>query len=254
MRNVTATPKKNSWFKTVLYGAYQLFMVILCICNSIFLIYHIYDLKFTPTDTNTILLAVVGFFFAFAGINIYSIFNTNVDAEKERLNDIYLQYKKEIEMTTRDLEYAKKIIRYYQQSQLLTNSTTYNSQSIEYIFSLQIIIKEYKSFLLQLSENGLHHEFTDSKGEFIDVSRGILADIRNFKELKCNNVQSHFFRNVLPVDKASFIQRIDKLINELQDLESYDFEHQQSSNVHPITCKTKFKNLWLAIKDLFNRN
>ena len=56
---------------------------------------------------------------------------------------------------------------------------------------------------------------------------------------------------VLRLDADEYLS--DKLINELQDLESYDFEHQQPSNVHPITCKTKFKNLWLAIKGLFNQ-
>lgn len=58
--------------------------VALCITNIVFFIYNWGDLRLQINDTTNILLTIIGFLFAFAGINIYSIFNTNIETEKAK--------------------------------------------------------------------------------------------------------------------------------------------------------------------------
>ncbi len=50
--------------------------------RKLFFMCHFSDYKFVPTASASLLFTFVGFLFAFAGINIYSIFNTNVENEK----------------------------------------------------------------------------------------------------------------------------------------------------------------------------
>ena len=75
--------RKRSFWKYT----YYITMTILAIVNSVFLICNWYSLSLQLSN-ESLLLSVVGFFFAFAGINIYSIFNTNIDSEKNALHEL----------------------------------------------------------------------------------------------------------------------------------------------------------------------
>ena len=58
-------------------------MVCLCTINIVFLIANWGELHVNIDSATNILLTIIGFLFAFAGINIYSIFNTNIESEKK---------------------------------------------------------------------------------------------------------------------------------------------------------------------------
>ena len=113
--------KEHSWWKSVIWWIYHLSMIGVVVINFIFLLFNWYNLQIELSET-TLILTFVGFLFAFAGINIYSIFNTNIEEEKKRLNDVYNQYKDEISETLSLLNYSKKLISYYQFSQMIVTS------------------------------------------------------------------------------------------------------------------------------------
>ena len=64
----------------ILWFAYHFFSITLCIVNIIFFIYNWQDWTISLENETNILLTIIGFLFAFAGINIHSIFNTNIEA------------------------------------------------------------------------------------------------------------------------------------------------------------------------------
>ena len=68
-------------------------MVILCLSNAVFLLKHLLDFEIDVHDMGNVMLTIIGFLFAFAAINIYSIFNTNVDEEKGRIVQLTQEYE-----------------------------------------------------------------------------------------------------------------------------------------------------------------
>ena len=76
---------------------FQFFMVALCTINIIFFICNWGDLRLQINDTTNILLTIIGFLFAFAGINIYSIFNTNIETEKAKMIELQKEYSHQME-------------------------------------------------------------------------------------------------------------------------------------------------------------
>ena len=146
---------KSSRKSAILSGVYHIFMIILLITNLFFFIYNWYDLQIVISDI-TLVITFVGFLFAFAGINIYSIFNTNIEEEKKRLNDVYDLYKNEIDETMKLLDYSKKLISYFQYAQMIVSVKQFNSQSLEQISSLNNIVEDYKIFLADLYKKNNH--------------------------------------------------------------------------------------------------
>ena len=72
-----------------LWFFYHFVMVCLCTINIVFLIVNWCELHVNIDSATNILLTIIGFLFAFAGINLYSIFNTNIESGKEAKNARY---------------------------------------------------------------------------------------------------------------------------------------------------------------------
>lgn len=210
----------KSWWKSVIWGIYHFFMIILLITNTIFLIFHWADFRLELSETSLI-LTFVGFLFAFAGINIYSIFNTNIEEEKKRLNDVYNQYKDEISETLSLLIYSKKLINYYQLSQMIVTSKKFTSQSLERIISIANIVEEYKSFLKRLYERGDIKRYEEFKKDFIDVSRGIKDSLNYF--YNDGSFPQGYFSPLYVNLRSVYKERLFQLIEIMNTLETYDY-------------------------------
>lgn len=230
---------KKSWIKTVLLGAYHMFMIILLVTNTVFLIFHWSDLRIELSETSLI-LTIVGFFFAFAGINIYSIFNTNVETEKEQLKDLSDKYQKEIMDTMCLLYYSKKLISYYHYAQIIVNSKKFNSQSFEQISSVNSIIGEYKSFLASLYKRNEYKLYDEYKRDFLDVSRGI-KELLNVSG-RDKKFPKNFFQELKnPELERLYREQFKQLVEMMAELETYDYTGVESLEQ---TNDKNFKERW----------
>lgn len=77
------------------------FLIILAVINSIFLIVNLITQDWVlRLDLYSVLLALLGLLFTFTAINIYSIFNTNVNTEKENLEKLKNDYEDTLQNKT----------------------------------------------------------------------------------------------------------------------------------------------------------
>ena len=103
--------------------SFYISMSILAITNSLCFIVNWKNWEINISN-EAILLSVDGFFFAFAGINIYSIFNTNIENEKKMLNDIIKKYDAELRLSSSGLKFPQNIHNVYQSCQYLISSNS----------------------------------------------------------------------------------------------------------------------------------
>lgn len=106
----------------VMWFCYHFFMVVLCCINILFFIINWTDLSLCINDVTNILLTIIGFLFAFAGINIYSIFNTNIEAEKERLIEIREKYSQIMDITLEEMTFSANTTKLQLYGQLIFTS------------------------------------------------------------------------------------------------------------------------------------
>lgn len=244
--------KEHSWWKSVIWGIYHLSMIGLVVINFIFLLFNWYNLQIELSET-TLILTFVGFLFAFAGINIYSIFNTNIEEEKKRLNDVYNQYKDEISETLSLLNYSKKLISYYQFSQMIVTSRRFTSQSMDRITSITMIIEQYKSFLKHLYDKGDFKKFDEYKKDFIDVSRGIRDSLNYF--YNDGSLPEGYFTPQSARLKTTYEERLVQLITIMDELESYDYTGiNNESNDNVLNFKQRWRLFVKSFWNLFNND
>ena len=226
-------------------------MIGLVIINFVFLIFHWNSLRIELSET-TLVLTFVGFLFAFAGINIYSIFNTNIEEEKKRLNDVYHQYKDEISETLSLLNFSKKLISYYQLSQMLVTSRQFTSQSLERIISIANIIEEYKSFLKRLYNKGDIKMYEEFKKDFMDVSRGIRDSFTYF--YNDGSFPQGYFTPSNVKFRSIYKERLSQLIDVMNTLEEYDYTGSTavSENCGP-NLRQKWRNFVKSFFALFQK-
>ena len=169
LSNVAANHRRA----VIMWFGYHFFMVALCCINILFFILNWSDLTLCVNDVTNILLTIIGFLFAFAGINIYSIFNTNIEAEKERLIEIREQYSKTMNDTLEEMNFSANITKLQLYGQLIFTSQKSNSQLLDWMQKTSDIIKEIKKSLEQFKTQKILEQYLQRKNDVIAVSRSI---------------------------------------------------------------------------------
>lgn len=249
MKNV----KKNKWWKSTIWYLYQFSMISIC-CITIVILYYNHDLiKLNFDETAKFLLATIGFLFAFAGINIYSIFNTNIEEEKERLRDLQSAYEKEMAFERTQGEYSRRLLLYYQTCQMIKDSQSFNNQIFEWVNMLYNYICDFKVYLFTLYEDKRESSFVSFKHDFCNINRGILKQLNTFM-CRIQSSQSSFFNKVKSSDKQYFLECLEERLHEIESLENYDFTSLNKGPLTPKPDKTlskKLKKIWESFKQLF---
>lgn len=246
--------------RVILWYGYQIVMLVLAVTNIVFFIYNITDLQI-DIDTTAIFITFVGFLFAFAGINIYSIFNTNIEEEKKRLTDLSAIYEEEIANTTLLLDFSRKQIKYHQLSIVICNSRKFNGQIQEWLSEMDGIISEFTGFLYGLSQEDADNYAKMSK-DFIDITRGVYYAFNSF-QTKLNNQGDQFFQDVDKSTRSMVMEQLNLMCSKLNNLQTKDFSVQDENleimkekqiklgEVWSLLFKThheKLKTLWEKVR------
>lgn len=244
--------KKRKWWKSITWHVYQFSMITVC-CITVALIYANNNLIKVKLDgETTILMATIGFLFAFAGINIYSIFNTNIEEEKGRLRDLQARYEKEMMFERTQGLYSRKLLMYYQTCQMITDSQSFNPQIYEWIFDLQHYVSECKKYMVTLFRERGELSYTSFKSDFCYISRGIKIQLISFRE-RIQSPTSAFFSRVTPSDKRNFLDVLNDELIQVESLEDYDYiggnvTKRDSEEKEDISVR--LRNVWVSIKKL----
>lgn len=234
---------------------YFIVFFVFILCFVILAVIYANNTEFTANINNvtTVLLATIGFLFAFAGINIYSIFNTNIEEEKKRLHDLQRQYEDEFKFAKAQWKYSQKMITYYQTCQMIIDSHTFNPQIYDWIFDLHRYIKDFKAFLKGLHDQKRETHYVSFKRDFLNLSRGVNIQLAAFSE-RIQESSTSFFKGVTANDKKNFLEVLQDVILETDVLREYDFtEETKKSNISKDSdpLSVKLKKVWISIKNVF---
>ena len=218
----------HSRFKSIcLYFVVFFAIVVCCIIVALILANRVkYGLILERTPT--LILTIIGFLFAFAGINIYSIFNTNIDEEKNQLKALQKTYKDELEFTKTQWDYSIMMLRFHQTSQLVTNSKSYNFQLIDWLISLDKDLNGFSDYLISLYKNYHEEQFYSFRRDFKHISRGVGIQLNSLYE-RITDSESTFFKDsngndINNEDKQNCINRLNDLIMRVESIEDEDFK------------------------------
>lgn len=196
--------------KKVFIYFYHISMAVLAICNSIFLIRNIDDWD-VNIDQTAILLTFLGFFFTFAGIYIYSVFNTNVELEKKNLRELTNKYGEELALANQGVYSVSKLLNFYQTGQLIVNSPRMNVHIYAWIDQLQTLYKEQTDYMRELYKRGLpiHASY---RLDLLSVCRGLSESL----SMMIERIEKR--KDVFFADKKIPSNEQNRIINELKDL------------------------------------
>lgn len=212
--------QRDRWWSTCIWYFFLFSLVTIAGINFAFFIAHWQELEFNFSETSTY-ITFVGFLFAFAGINIYSIFNTNIEEEKKRLYDLNEKYKNEIHRTMCLLDFSKKHIKYYQLSQMIESSNVFNSQLVDWLDEFDSLRKEFIDFLYHLSQVD-KEEYDLMSSDFTDINRSVYYLFVAFQKRIKNN-ETAFFADVDDELKCSFVSQLETTIKMVNDMQTQDF-------------------------------
>ena len=227
----------NKWWKMVIWYGFQIAMIVLVVINICFLFKNWGQLELS-CDNDNVFLTFIGFLFAFAGINIYSIFNTNIEEEKERLNELRDKYERQLSSEVKKIWYYQRnilnLFDIYQLGQLVVNTERFNYQVYEWVNQILTIIQDFKKFIDELKE--IDSQLSDEiKGSLIDRCRG-LKEMVDAYQFKINTKNStYFMEKEAQSVRPQFIESVNELIKTLQLLENGQFPEE-------FKCKQKRKS------------
>ena len=157
----------------ILWFAYYFFSITLCIVNIIFFIYNWQDWTISLENETNILLTIIGFLFAFAGINIYSIFNTKIEAEKERLVEMRGKYEKAIDDSIKNISFISDISKLQLYSQMTYSLRTNNSQLLEWLGQITETAIRIKSTLDRFKDYETYSSYCTKSSDVTALARSI---------------------------------------------------------------------------------
>lgn len=203
---------------------YHFCVIILCLTNSVFLVVNFSDLKIDVHDTSNIMLTVIGFLFAFAAINIYSIFNTNVDKEKENIIDMTHKYEILLDEDRTKMGLTSEMVRLQMIIHSISATQEINSQFLEWIDMANNLASSFVSKLNKIHDNYPKETFDFFYSEMTMVVRnGTYMIEEKLKDIDNDN----FWKNHHASIKNTTVKDLSELVNVLQDFEKYDFENKK---------------------------
>lgn len=237
----------NSWWSKVIWYGFLIGAIILIVTNTYFLIYNLNEWEI-HIDKEELFLTFVGFLFAFAGINIYSIFNTNIEEEKDRLNKLGDTYDIMIRETNLLLDLRKIQIQLSQYSLIICN-TDINSQFFEYLKTYRELLDNYKNNLNNLK--GISNELYESnENDNIIFLSGLYQPLRHFIQNIEKNKTPSFerFTNEDQMKIKILLHNIEKKLMRLLKLDCDDDESYSEDNIE---TQRSIKNEMKEIKNHF---
>ncbi len=226
------------------YGFY-ITMSVLAITNMIFFICGWKNLQIDISN-EALLLSVVGFFFAFAGINIYSIFNTNIETEKSRLLELADKYDNELQLSSSMLRFPQEIIMIFQSAQYLTSACTLQPNSYDLINEIRTRLTDQKEFIQGLKDSLKNRQYEHYKADLTSLATGVEQILRQHKK----NISYNGFFTEQKDQEDNYNSKLDKLIEFVEDLKYYEYEDTDDDEL-PLDFKSKCKKVFLVAKDTF---
>lgn len=176
----------------ILWFTYHFITISLCIVNIAFFICNWQDLTISLENETNILLTIIGFLFAFAGINIYSIFNTNIEAEKARLEEMRYKYEKAMDDSIKNMKFISDISKLQSYSQMTYSLKKNNSQLLEWLNQISETAKSIKSSIDWTRDNETYSAFCSKSSDVTALVRSIGYMSNNFIQFIENHEQDFF--------------------------------------------------------------
>lgn len=226
------------------YGFY-IFSFILISVNTAFLIWNWYDLTI-DIDANTIFLTFVGFLFAFAGINIYSIFNTNIENEKEALRQLELQYKHALELSVKGLQFPQSLIEVFMSCHYAIDAPEFNINSIQALNDVQDKLLGLRDIVQKFKDTYRDSDFELYREMLQKQANGLEYILKEHKRAIAYN---RFFENHKDLE-SHYNQLLDKTIDIVSELRTYEYE-PEFENMPKLSMWQKIKKTYQYGKKLF---
>ena len=168
-------------------------------------------------QTGTLIFTVIGFLFAFAGINIYSIFNTNIDEKKNQLKILQGKYEKELIFTKKQWDFSKKLIEYYLKCQMVIDSQSFNRKDYDWLTSINKYIDEFTKYLTNLYQGFYDAQYSSLTSDFLEISDGMAVLLNSFYK-RIDKPDSTFFEKMSVSDISYFKSYLQETITKLEEL------------------------------------
>lgn len=210
---------KDGFFMRALKYAFYITMSCLAVINIVFFFCNWRGLQL-DLSKESLLLSVVGFFFAFAGINIYSIFNTNIENEKRSIRELKERYDNQLKFSEKELQFPKEIIKVYQTAQYLASTETLTINSFDWISTIKEVMKEMRNFVKEFKECENDHKFEMYRTDLMNLSKGVLVLLYQHK----SNVGKTSFFNSSNDEKDNYTKKLDDLIAFVEEIRTYSYE------------------------------
>lgn len=190
------------------------------VTNALFFVWNWNSLS-VNLDESSMFLTFVGFLFAFAGINIYSIFNTNIENEKYELKLLKERYDKMLELSAKELLFPKDLMTAHLLSNYISNSKSFSINSIDWIDGLTATLNSMKQFTNDLKKNHKTEAFDRCRIDLNQAAANIYNDLRIHKQ----SLNDQFFNN--GGDKGKYQTRLDEVIQVASVLRTFEFDEEE---------------------------
>ncbi|MBE6311514.1 MAG: hypothetical protein E7080_10785 [Bacteroidales bacterium] len=200
--------------------SFYISMSILAIINSLFFIVNWKNWEINISN-EAILLSVVGFFFAFAGINIYSIFNTNIENEKRILNDLIKKYDNELSISSSGLKFPQKIHGVYQNCQYLISSKSLPLWAHDRLLEIKSGIDDLRNTVLELKRNHKLAEFDNCRKQLTNLTLGVLTLLENYHEKL--DYDRLYFHGLDEKDIDDYKKKVKDITAHIEDVQYDDY-------------------------------
>lgn len=219
----------------ILWFFYHFVMVCLCTINIVFLIVNWCELHVNIDSATNILLTIIGFLFAFAGINLYSIFNTNIESEKQKLIELQEIYKAQTLTNIELMKFSASINKLQLYSQLIFSSKKMNSQILEWATIVADTINSIQLYLEEIKHKETHDFYEKNNNDVLALSRGFRYQGIEFLNY-IKTPQGEFFRGVSEGIKLTVIDEMENLLEKFDiifPMENQIDDNEQSTNNSP---------------------
>lgn len=231
---------------------YHISIFCLVIINFTFFFCHFSDYSFTPTDTSTLMLTFVGFLFAFAGINIYSIFNTNLEAEKHSLKQLRDEYEKKLSETLETIEFSKSLVRIQVLTQLIVEPQMADYQFLENIESAKRHLENAKDYILCHRGQPFYEPNGNQEIELKTLASGIKSQLSLLMERigsSGGRYYSKFSDNESRKQASSTLQQFYDIVKSFED--GTIFNEETSENTETIKIPSFKERVKTALKAFY---
>lgn len=224
------------------------FLIILCVVNILFFVTHWSDIQITLSDEG-ILLSVVGFFFAFAGINIYSIFNTNVETEKQRIRELADEYKANLERDEMLLKFPKEMIRIFHNCLYLTSVDSFQYYSYDSMAMLEKLLNNQHAFIQNLKDTRKN----DAYEQCVSDSREMAASMLSLLKRHRDSIKYNGFFSAKPDEEDNYSKRLNALIKTVDDIQYDNYDIEEQIIEEPQSIVEKLYSVYQFAKNVFKK-